>query len=222
MTTDGVRRHTEALGDEAVAAATGQPRATWFALLDAQDATTWTHTAIAAWLVEEQRVDAWWAQSLTVAYEQERGLRAPGQRSDGTYEVSPSRSVVGTLDEVFDLVADDAARARWLDPALGEVGAGGPLDVLGATRGSSVRLAWPAGALGAPPDRSGRVTVGLYQPRADDGTPAGKVRVSVQHGGLRSSDDVAPLKAFWSARLAALADLAAQAPPASEKPGPAT
>ncbi|WP_435737548.1 hypothetical protein V5D56_02810 [Cellulosimicrobium sp. PMB13] len=211
MSTEGVRRHTEALGDDAVATATGQPRATWFALLDAQDATTWTHRDIAAWLVEEQGVDGWWAQSLTVAYEQERGMRAPGQRSDGTYEVSPSRSVVGTLDEVYALVADDASRARWLDAALGEVGAGERLEVLGATPTSSVRLAWPVGALGAPPDRPGRVTIGLYQPRAADGTPAGKVRVGVQHGGLRSADDAAPLKAFWAARLTTLAELAEQA-----------
>ncbi|MCB7135914.1 hypothetical protein [Cellulosimicrobium marinum] len=207
----GVRRSTDALGDDAVAAATGQPRATWFALLDAQGATAWTHRDIAAWLVEEQGVDGWWAQSLTVAYEQERGLRAPGQRSDGTYEVSPSRSVAGTLADVHALVADDDARARWLDGALAEVGAGDHLDVLGSTPGSSVRLAWPAGALGAPADRPGRVTVGLYQPRAADGSPAGTVRVSVQHGGLRSADDVAPLKAFWAARLAALAALAEDA-----------
>ncbi|OLT47887.1 hypothetical protein [Cellulosimicrobium sp. CUA-896] len=54
MSTGPVRRSSEALGDDAVAAATGQPRATWFALLDAQDATTWTHKDIAAWLVREQ------------------------------------------------------------------------------------------------------------------------------------------------------------------------
>lgn len=216
MSTGPVRRSTDALGDDAVAAATGQPRATWFALLDAQGATTWTHKDIASWLVADQGVDAWWAQSLTVAYEQERGMRAPGQRSDGTYEVSPSRSVAGTLAQVFALVEDAGSRALWLDPALGEVGAGDHLEVLGATPTSSVRLTWPVGALGAPADRPGRVTVGLYQPRTPDGTPAGKVRVSAQHGGLTSSADVAALKAFWSARLAALAELAARtAPPPS-------
>ncbi|OLT47888.1 hypothetical protein [Cellulosimicrobium sp. CUA-896] len=158
-------------------------------------------------------VDGWWAQSLTVAYEQERGMRAPGQRSDGTYEVSPSRSVAGTLPEVYALVADDDSRARWLGPALADVGAGETLEVLGATPPSSVRLAWPAGAVGAPASRPGRVTVTLYQPRTPDGTPAGKVRVSAQHGGLASADDVEALKAFWSARLDALAELAGQVTP---------
>ncbi|WP_069385574.1 hypothetical protein [Cellulosimicrobium cellulans] len=213
MSTGPVRRSTDALGDDAVAAATGQPRATWFALLDAQGATAWTHKDIAAWLVGEQGVDGWWAQSLTVAYEQERGMRAPGQRSDGTYEVSPSRSVAGTLTEVYALVAEDESRARWLDPALADVGAGERLEVLGATPTSSVRLAWPVGAVGAPADRPGRVTVTLYQPRTPDGTPAGKVRVSAQHGGLTSPDDVEALKAFWSDRLEALAGLAGQTTP---------
>ncbi|MBD5784862.1 hypothetical protein IF650_01595 [Cellulosimicrobium terreum] len=74
MTTDDGVRGTEGLGDDAVAAATGQARADWFALLDAQDATTWSQERIAAWLVEAQGVDTWWAQSLAVAYGQERGL----------------------------------------------------------------------------------------------------------------------------------------------------
>jgi uncharacterized protein YndB with AHSA1/START domain len=208
MSTGPVRRSADALGDDAVAAATGQSRASWFALLDAQDARAWTHKDIAAWLVQEQGVDGWWAQSLTVAYEQERGMRAPGQRSDGTYEVGPSRSVVGTLAEVYALVADDEARARWLDPGLADVGAGERVEVIGATPPSAVRLAWPVGAVGAPADRPGRVTVTLYQPRTPDGTPAGKVRVGAQHGGLGSAHDVAALKAFWSARLEALAELA--------------
>lgn len=213
MSTGPVRRSTEALGDDAVAAATGQPRATWFALLDAQDATSWTHQDIAVWLAREQGVDGWWAQSLTVAYEQERGMRAPGQRSDGTYEVSPSRSVAGTTADVYALVADDGSRARWLDPALALVGAGERLEVLGASPPKTVRLAWPAGALGAPADRDGRVTFTLYRPRRADGTPAGTVRVTAQHGGLPTGDDVEALKSFWSARLEALAALAAQTAP---------
>ena len=142
MSTGPVRRSTEALGDDAVTAATGKPRAAWFALLDAEDAAAWSHRDIATWLVERQGVDGWWAQSLTVAYEQERGLRAPGPRADGTYEVSPSRSVGGTLDQVRGLLLDDDARARWLDGALAEVRAGERSVVVGATP-RTIALAWP-------------------------------------------------------------------------------
>ena len=83
----------EGVGDDAVRRATGRDRDEWFALLDRSGAAAWGHQPIAEWLVAEQRVDPWWAQSLTVAYEQARGIRRPGQRQDGTFEASVSRTV---------------------------------------------------------------------------------------------------------------------------------
>lgn len=83
----------DGVGDEAVREATGKSRDEWFELLDAAGATTWKHQAIARWLVADQGVDPWWSQGVTVAYEQERGIRRPGQRQDGTYETSVTRTV---------------------------------------------------------------------------------------------------------------------------------
>ncbi|HEY1104861.1 MAG TPA: DUF4287 domain-containing protein, partial [Agromyces sp.] len=73
-----VGANVDGVGDDAVQAATGRPRDEWFELLDAADAATWTHKDVATWLVAEHRVDPWWAQSVTVAYEQARGIRRPG------------------------------------------------------------------------------------------------------------------------------------------------
>lgn len=211
-----VRSSADAVGDDAVVAATGQPRAYWFELLDAHDATSWSHKDIASWLLSAQGVDAWWAQSLTVAYEQARGRREPGQREDGTFEVSPSKSLDCSLVRAFELVADDAARATWLDPALAEVRAGDRSEVLGSAASRSVRLAWPTGAVGAPEDRPGRVVVSFFQPTDATGAPTGKVRVAVTHGGLRSPEDVETLRSFWKERLDALERLAAEEPPLPE------
>ncbi len=202
------RRSVEGIGDDRVEAATGRGREAWFTLLDETGATDWSHKDIAAWLVDQHDVDGWWSQSITVAYEQERGRRLPGQRSDGSFEVSPSKSLPGSLETVFELVSEADSRARWLDRQLRTVGAGDALDVVGATPASSVRLAWPPGALGAHDDAVGRVVVSLYQAREDDGTPRGKVRVAVQHGGLATAEDAERLKAFWRARLDDLARLA--------------
>ncbi|WP_156155914.1 hypothetical protein [Demequina phytophila] len=58
----------------------------------------------------------WWAQMTAVAYEQHIGRRTPGQRQDGTYECSVSRTHGGTLDE---------ALAAWLGVAAGLSGVGG-------------------------------------------------------------------------------------------------
>ncbi|MFG2003225.1 DUF4287 domain-containing protein [Spirillospora sp. NPDC048911] len=49
----------------------------WFVLLDEWGAESHKHGEIVRWLTEEQGVDHWWAQTLTVGYEQERGMRAP-------------------------------------------------------------------------------------------------------------------------------------------------
>jgi len=98
------------VGDEAVVDATGKARDEWFALLDQAGATSWPHKRIASWLVTEHRVDGWWAQNLTVGFEQARGIRQPGQRQDGTFEASVSRTVdLGTADALRVLAAVVAA-----------------------------------------------------------------------------------------------------------------
>lgn len=91
--TKAVGASDENVGDDAVREATGQTRDEWFARLDAAGATGWRHRDIAAWLVREHGVDPWWSQNVTVAYEQARGIRSPGQRQDGTYEASVTRTV---------------------------------------------------------------------------------------------------------------------------------
>lgn len=78
--------------DEAMTAATGRPWSEWFELLDAAGAEAWTHPRIARWLHDEQGVPGWWSQAVTVGFEQARGRRMPGQRADGSFEVSASRT----------------------------------------------------------------------------------------------------------------------------------
>lgn len=89
-------------------ATTGRTRGEWYALLDAENAATWPHADIAAWLHREHGVDGWWAQGITVAYEQARGMRLPGQQSDGSFAAGASKTVEGellpTLDRVIALV----------------------------------------------------------------------------------------------------------------------
>ena len=50
------------------------------------------------------RVDnpAWWAQSVTVAYEQDSGRRFPGQRPKGTFQTSVSKSTQLGMAELMD------------------------------------------------------------------------------------------------------------------------
>lgn len=104
------------VSDERLVAATGRTRTEWHELLDAQNASAWTHPQIAAWLVATHGVDGWWAQSITVAYEQARGMRLPGQQPDGTFSASSSKSLTGTQQDALDRVIDAYSTASGNEP----------------------------------------------------------------------------------------------------------
>lgn len=185
MTDDDVRSHEAAIGEETLRARTGRTRAEWFADLDGAGAAGWSHQEMAAWLGRERGVEGWWAQSLAVGYEQARGIRAAGQRPDGTFEASASKTVPLDVAATYRLLSDPAQRARWLDmtPVL-----------RGATEPTIIRWDWPDGS---------RVTV-----RLDDA--GGRTRVAVQHHRLGDAEALAVMKGFWRDRLAQLALLEAE------------
>lgn len=175
------RRHEDLVGSQKLADATGRSREEWHSLLDAAGASAWDHGRIARWLIEEQGMDGWWAQGVTVGYEQARGMRLPGQRPDGTFDANASKTIARGAADVFPLVADDEAAAAW-------VGEG--WRVRSASAPKRARLEGPDGE---------RVLVEVTAVSAD------KVRVAVQHTKLAGPDDVAEAKAFWRAALERLA-----------------
>jgi uncharacterized protein YndB with AHSA1/START domain len=171
--------------DASVRERTGRGWDDWFSRLDAWGASTRTHTEIARWLVEEHHVDGWWAQSVTVAYEQARGLRAPGQGSDGFFTVSGSKTVAVSVDRLFDAFADAGLREQWLPNVR--------LAVRTATAPKSFRAGWEG-------DET-RIVVGFVA-KGD-----GKAQVAVAHEKLPDADAAARMKAYWRERLAALKQL---------------
>ena len=76
-----------------------------------------SHGEIAQLVNEKYKVDGWWSQMVTVGYERIKGLRARGQRRDGTYEASKSRTFDVPVTTLFDAWADARVRDRWLDGA---------------------------------------------------------------------------------------------------------
>ncbi|UOQ88505.1 DUF4287 domain-containing protein [Agromyces endophyticus] len=168
-----VGANADGVGDDAVQAATGRPRDEWFELLDAADAATWTHKDVATWLVAEHRVDAWWAQSVTVAYEQARGIRRPGQRQDGTYEASVTRTV--DLDKTEGLRALAALVERELGVA--------PLALNLGAKHPTARFPLDGGefVLASSTERSGgRSSIGLTWGRMPDGDRLADVKARMR------------------------------------------
>jgi hypothetical protein len=121
--------------DAAVAAKTGRTWRQWVDALDADGAASMTHRDVAAMLHGKHHVGDWWAQTVTVGYERIKGLRERGQRRNGTYEATKSRTYNVPVAVLFDAWADDAARRRWLD--------GVEPVVRTATKPKSMRLRWP-------------------------------------------------------------------------------
>ena len=79
----------------------------------------------------------WWAQSVTVAYEQARGMRAPGQKADG-WEVTASKTVDVPVERLYEAFTDDAERERWLP--------GAEMRLRTATAPKSARYDWEDGS----------------------------------------------------------------------------
>ncbi|MFC8915679.1 hypothetical protein ACGF5F_10860 [Streptomyces sp. NPDC047821] len=185
------RRITEKLSGEALSAATGKDWAAWFAVLDAWGATTRTHTEIARHLVEAHGVPGWHAQSITVGYEQERGLREVGQSSTGDWQVSVSRTVDAPPEQVTEAFTDPDVRRRWL--------AEGGLTVRTHRPGRSLTADWEPGG--------GRISVRLDPVAPVTPTGGPRTRIGLGHTKLPDADAVQAYKVFWKERLTELKDL---------------
>ena len=168
------------MSDAAIRAKTGRTWAQWVRVLDAIDAARMPHREIASHVRTTYAIDGWWAQSVTVGYERIRGLRDVGQRRDGAYEMSKSRTFPVPVPVLYRAFTSPKIRARWLG--------GVALTVRTTTPNKSMRIAWP--------DRT-RVEV-RFAPKGK------KSHASITHTKLASKDAAAKLKVWWHERLDAL------------------
>ncbi|CAN5257759.1 hypothetical protein BH20ACT5_BH20ACT5_22390 [soil metagenome] len=179
-----IRPHSDA----ALRARTGRVWDEWFVMLDRWSATDHTHTEIARWLVTEHAVDGWWAQAITVGYEQARGMRAPGQRADGTFEASVSKTFAVPVDRLFAAFAFDDERERWLP--------GSPVRIRTRQEARSLRADWE--------DGTSRLLV-LFT-----GKGPAKSTVTVVHQRLADSAALELARELWRGRLTELKSLLEQ------------
>src|SRR5438067_5257092 len=171
------------MSDASIKAKTGCNWERWVKTLDKFGADKKSHREVASMIAKTWKLDGWWAQTVTVGYERIKGLRARGQRRDGSYEATKSRTFSVPLDKLFDAFNDSKRRARWLSDV--------ELDIRHATPNKSMRLRWPAGSA---------VDVGFFS----KGTT--KSQVAIGHRKLASQSDAMRMKTFWSDKLRALAE----------------
>jgi hypothetical protein len=156
----------------------------WVNTLDAHGAEQMPHRDIAALVNTKYNIDGWWSQAVTVGYERIKGLRARGQRRDGSYEATKSRTFDVPVTALFDAWADASVRRRWLT--------GATVKVRTATAPKSMRLDWADGGI---------IAVG-FTPKGDS-----KSVVAVTHTKLPDNATATHLKQFWSEQLDTLGEV---------------
>jgi hypothetical protein len=170
------------MSDASVSKATGRTWAEWVRVLDAAHAAEKPHREIATH-VSSLGVPSWWSQTVTVGYERIRGLRQRGQRRDGGYEASKSRTFNVPLEKLFDAFANARIRRRWLDVNI---------TVRSTTPEKRMRITWHDGT----PVQIGFTAKG-----------SAKSSVAVQHEKLPDKAAAAAMKKVWGEKFDRLAEL---------------
>lgn len=170
------------MSDAVLVEKTGRTWAAWVDALDAVEAHRLSHRDIARLVSSRFGVGSWWTQMVTVGYERIRGLRAVGQRSDGTYNATKSRTFPADLSTVFAMFKDARRRKTWLPD--------GPAKLRTAIENKTMRFDWNDGT---------RVMLYFTKKGSE------KTVVSVEHAKLTDKADAERRKAFWAARFDALA-----------------
>jgi hypothetical protein len=170
--------------DAKLIASTGHSWDQWLERIDQWGGAEHNHTEIARWLREEYGISGWWAQWVTVAYEQARGMREPGQHADG-FSVGASKTIAAPVEAVFEAFEDAGIREQWLP--------GAELHPRTATPPKSARYDWQGG-----PSRVVVLVEALQDSRS---------RISIQHEKLPDAASGEQMKAYWRARVNALKSL---------------
>ena len=144
-----------------------------------------THKQIARRIVDAGEASGWWAQSITVAYEQHIGRRAPGQDHRGEFQLSVTRVLPGTMDD---------AMARWLSLVAGISSFGG----LAIEAGPRINSTDKWRRWGVTLADGTRVTASVNQKTAE------KAGFSVTHERLESPEEVERWRLFWKDFVAGL------------------
>lgn len=165
-----------------IEAATRRSWNEWVTFLDERGARNMEHRDIAdivfKTLEDDVESAGWWSQAVTVAYEQHIGRRAPGQKNDGTYEVSVTKLIPGTKEDVFELWNEAHGHAsEFADEPITNI----------RTSITEVRSYWRADFV----NDGSRLAVAVEQKTAE------KAMIAVAHTKLASEADKDTWHHFW-------------------------
>jgi hypothetical protein len=170
------------MSDTAIAAKTGRSWAEWVSVLDRERAAEKPHREIARFVASLGTPD-WWTQTVTVGYERIKGLREKGQRRDGGYEASKSRTFNVPIKKLFAAFSTARTRRQWLEPNF---------TIRSSTTLKRMRVTCTDDTV---------IQVGFF-PKG-----SAKSMVAVQHQKLADRSAVAATKAAWAERFDRLSEV---------------
>jgi hypothetical protein len=133
---------------------------------------------------EKFRISGWWSQTVAVGYERIKGLRAIGQRRDGGFEASKSKTFNVPMTRLFAAFTSKRTRDKWLGPV--------DLKIRTTIKGRSIRMTWP----------DGKLVTAWFEAKG-----RGKNVVGITHHDLTDRATVDRVKGEWSERLERLTEL---------------
>jgi hypothetical protein len=169
--------------DRAIKDKTGCTWERWVPMLDHLGAAEMTHGEIAALVTRRFKIDGWWSQAVAVGYERIRGRRAIGQRIDGSFEASKSRTFDVPVAALFEAWANARRRKRWLTDAV---------TVRTSIAPKSIRLGWD----------DGTIVAAWFTTKGAD-----RSSVALAHTKLHDKAAAERLKHYWSERLDVLGEV---------------
>lgn len=164
------------MSDSAIAAKTGRSWTEWVAVLDRERAAEKAHREIARFVASLGTPD-WWTQTVTVGYERIKGLRQKGQRRDGGFEASKSRTFKVPLKKLFAAFSTARTRRQWLEPSF---------TIRSTTALKRMRVTCTDNTV---------IQVGFFA------KGSAKSMVAIQHQKLRDRSAVAATKTAWAERF---------------------
>jgi uncharacterized protein YndB with AHSA1/START domain len=185
------------ISDEAVRKRTGKSWSQWFAVLDRWGAARKGHAETARHLGDRHGLAPWWAQTVTVRYEQERKGRPVHQRASGAYEISVSRVIAAPSRRVFECFLEPVDLSKWFARGASvEARVGGRYrnrdgdrgEFLAIRRPKLLRFTW----------ENPRHAPGTVVEVAIAARGRGKASAALTHRRLRTRRDAVKMKEAWS------------------------
>jgi len=169
------------ISNDAVMKRTGRNWQEWYKILDGAGAKKMNHNDTVTWIYYNNDVSGWWAQMITVNYEQAVKGRKKHEKPGG-FEISKGKTFSVPISKLYSAWEKKLIRNKWLSKPN--------MKIRTATPKKSMRITWV--------DEETSLNVYFYN-KGDD-----KSQVSVQHVKLKNHKEAERMKKYWDTNLSKL------------------